>query len=198
MPCWKLHILLLVCLSWQLPVMNTLVRKALVRNVLVTNPLVRNVLVMNTLVRKAVHDQEVVQKWVSILLKQGPALSPGCNYPVPLQLVLSLCCHWLLHGFTIPQWGTADAEIKVPSAENPELSKVLFNAWGRSQHLTYLCILSCNSVFPSSAFQVHFNFFFLFSFWCKVAHAVTREWDVCLQCVALCSTLRWHSWLTRH
>jgi len=187
MSCWKLHILLLVCLSWQLPVMNTLVRKALVRNVLV----------MNTLVRKAVHDQEVVQKWVSILLKQGPALSPGCNYPVPLQLVLSLCCHWLLHGFTIPQWGTADAEIKVPSAENPELSKVLFNAWDWSQHSTYLCILSCNSVFPSSAFQVHFNFFYSVVKWPMLwSESGTFACDV-LHCVPPLDDL--HGWQgTKH
>ena len=182
MSCWKLHILLLVCLSWQLPVMNTLVRKALVRNVLVTNPLVRNVLVMNTLVRKAVHDQEVVQKWVLIQLKQGPALSPGCHYPVPLQLVLSLCCHWLLHGFTIPQWGTADAEIKVPSAENPELSKVPFNAWGRSQHSTYLCILSYNSVFPSSAFQVHFSFFYSIVKWPMLWSDIQRVGHLLVMC----------------
>ena len=31
-----------------------------------------------------------------------------------------------------PQWGTADAELKVPSVENTELKDSPFKAWGRS------------------------------------------------------------------
>ena len=31
-----------------------------------------------------------------------------------------------------PQWGAADAEIKVPSGENTELKRSPFNAWSRS------------------------------------------------------------------
>ena len=109
-----------------------------------------------------------------------------CHQIVITLFPCNLYCHSAVTGlrsFTIPQWGTADAEIKVPSAENPELSKVLFNAWGWSQHSTYLCILSCNSVFLSSAFQVHFNFFYSVVKWpmlwsesgtfaCDVLHCV--------------------------
>ena len=32
----------------------------------------------------------------------------------------------------VPQWGAADAEIKVPSGENTELKHSPFNAWSRS------------------------------------------------------------------
>ena len=32
----------------------------------------------------------------------------------------------------LPQWGAADAEIKVPSVENTELKCSPFKAWGRS------------------------------------------------------------------
>ena len=31
-----------------------------------------------------------------------------------------------------PQWGAADAEIKVPSDENTELKSSLFKAWSRT------------------------------------------------------------------
>ena len=34
--------------------------------------------------------------------------------------------------FIIPQWGAADAEIKVPSGENTELKRSPFKAWSRS------------------------------------------------------------------
>ena len=38
-----------------------------------------------------------------------------------------------------PQWGAADAEIKVPSGENTELKRSPFNAWSRSvySHICY-------------------------------------------------------------
>ena len=197
MSCWKLHILFLVCLSWQLPVMNTLVRKAPVRNVLVTNPLVRNVLVMNTLVRKAVHDQEVVQKWVLILLKQGPALPPGCNYPVPLQLVLSLCCHWLVWRATLP---SRSGVLRMQKLRSPLLrtqSYQMFSLKPGVGHNIQHISLHTQLQFGLSQYCLSGSFQH-FSPRCKVAHAVIREWDVCLWCVALCSTLRWPSWLTRH
>ena len=34
--------------------------------------------------------------------------------------------------FKLPQWGAADAEIKVPSIENTELKDSPFKAWSRS------------------------------------------------------------------
>ena len=36
--------------------------------------------------------------------------------------------------FIPPQWGAADAEIKVPSGENTDLKRVPFKAWSRSVH----------------------------------------------------------------
>ena len=31
----------------------------------------------------------------------------------------------------VPQWGAADAEIKLPSGENTELKRFLFKAWSK-------------------------------------------------------------------
>ena len=38
----------------------------------------------------------------------------------------------LVHLPVTPQWGAADAEIKVPSSENTELKRSPFKAWSRS------------------------------------------------------------------
>ena len=34
--------------------------------------------------------------------------------------------------YNTPQWGSADAEIKVPSGENTELKRSPFKAWSKS------------------------------------------------------------------
>ena len=36
--------------------------------------------------------------------------------------------------FWAPQWGAADAEIKVPSGEHTELKRAPFKAWSRSAY----------------------------------------------------------------
>ena len=38
----------------------------------------------------------------------------------------------LVGAMSFPQWGAADAEIKVPSGENTELKRSPFKAWGKS------------------------------------------------------------------
>ena len=40
--------------------------------------------------------------------------------------------HVVVYVFDTPQWGAADAEIKVPSGENTELKRFPFQAWRRS------------------------------------------------------------------
>ena len=47
-----------------------------------------------------------------------------------------------------PQWGAADAEIKVSSVENTELEGSPFKAWGRSVH-SHTCHANCQGFFPS-------------------------------------------------
>ena len=42
----------------------------------------------------------------------------------------------------IPQWGAADAEIKVPSGENTELKRSPFKAWSRSVY-SHTCYAYC-------------------------------------------------------
>ena len=47
----------------------------------------------------------------------------------------------------IPQWGAADAEIKVPSGENTELKRSPFQAWSRSVY-SLTCYAYCQGFLP--------------------------------------------------
>ena len=64
--------------------------------------------------------------WVSILHRYRPKI------PVPIQA---------------PQWGAADAEIKVPPDENTELKGSPFEAWSRSVYC-YACYAYCRGFLP--------------------------------------------------
>ena len=60
-----------------------------------------------------------------------------------------------------PQWGAADAEIKVPSGENTELKHSPFQAWSRSVY-SHTCYAYCRGVLPCLflPFQsIHLHFF---------------------------------------
>ena len=60
-----------------------------------------------------------------------------------------------------PQWGAADAEIKVPSGENTELKRSPFQAWSRSVY-SHTCYAYCQGVLPRLflPFQpIHLHFF---------------------------------------
>ena len=46
-----------------------------------------------------------------------------------------------------PQWGAADAEIKVPSDENTETKGSPFKAWSRSAYC-YACCAYCQGFLP--------------------------------------------------
>ena len=61
----------------------------------------------------------------------------------------------------IPQWGAAEAEIKVPSVENTELKRSTFQAWRRSadRHTYYAY---CQRVIPClflPFWSIHLHFF---------------------------------------
>ena len=47
----------------------------------------------------------------------------------------------------VPQWGAADAEIKVPSGENTELKRSPFKAWSRSVY-SHTCYAYCQGFLP--------------------------------------------------
>ena len=59
-----------------------------------------------------------------------------------------------------PQWGAADAEIKVPSGENAELKRSPFKAWMRSVY-SHTCYAYCQEFlpyfYPSSSFTCIFS-----------------------------------------
>ena len=59
-----------------------------------------------------------------------------------------------------PQWGAADAEIKVPSGENTELKRSPFKAWGRSVY-SRTCYAYCQGFLvclflPFRSIHLHF------------------------------------------
>ena len=45
-------------------------------------------------------------------------------------VLVLIVCYWCC--MMAPQWGAADAEIKVPSDENTELKGSPFHLWGKS------------------------------------------------------------------
>ena len=62
----------------------------------------------------------------------------------------------------VPQWGDADAEIKVPSGENTELKRSPFKDWSRSvySHTYYAYCQGFLSFLPISTLPVHSPAFF--------------------------------------
>ena len=72
--------------------------------------------------------------------------------------------NYSVQGFIVhytPQWGAADAEIKVPSGENTELKRSPFIAWSRSVY-SHTCYAYCQGFLPCLflPFQsIHLHFF---------------------------------------
>ena len=54
-----------------------------------------------------------------------------------------------------PQWGAADAEIKVPSGENTELKRSPFKTWSRSAY-SHTCYDYCQEFLPHLFLPVRF------------------------------------------
>ena len=73
-----------------------------------------------------------------------PSSPSLCNPPV-----LATNLHSPIRVFCqeAPQWGAADAEIKVPSGENTELKRSPFQAWSRSVY-SHICCAYCQGVLP--------------------------------------------------
>ena len=60
-----------------------------------------------------------------------------------------------------PQWGAAEAKIKVPSGENTELKRSFFEAWSRSVY-SHSCYAYCKGVLPCLFLpfrSIHLHFF---------------------------------------
>ena len=80
---------------------------------------------------------------------------------------------------TLPQWGAADPEIKVPSGENTELKHSPFKAWSMSVH-SYTCYTYCQGfLLLISTLPVHSPAFFpnLSRFFPVLA--VANTWFLC-------------------
>ena len=64
-----------------------------------------------------------------------------------------------------PQWGAADAEIKVPSGENTELKRSPFKAWSMSVY-SHTCYAYCQGFLPCLFLpfrSIHLHFFQILS-----------------------------------
>ena len=80
-----------------------------------------------------------------------------------------------------PQWGAADAEIKVPSGENTELKRSPCKAWS-SQYIAIHATLTARDFFLSCLFlyfqSIHLHFFQNLSRFFPVL-AVANMWFLC-------------------
>ena len=86
---------------------------------------------------------------------------------------------------SILQWGTADTEIKVPSVENSELTKVLpCKSWSRSEY-SHACFTHCQEFLPCPKFCLHSPFTFLANccFVLCVKHFDTETDWKCSSCI---------------
>ena len=89
----------------------------------------------------------------SVMLERLPP--PFCDVQTAASTLLwcSNCCLR-----PSPQWGTADAEIKVPSLENPELADVLplkhAHVYSRSEY-SHACFAHCQEFLPCPNFYKH-------------------------------------------
>ena len=78
-------------------------------------------------------------------------------------LVHCVVSGFILFSFSVSllQWGTADTEVKVPSVENPELTKGLpCKSWNRSEY-SHACFTHCQEFLPCSNFYLPSPFTFL-------------------------------------
>ena len=78
-----------------------------------------------------------------ILSEPQTLFTTGCSHPGALPF--SVCFLFLI--YRTPQWGAADAEIKVPSGENTEFKRSAFKAASRSVY-SQTCYAYCEGFLP--------------------------------------------------
>ena len=83
-----------------------------------------------------------------------------CVVVVFVVVVVVVVCLFSFSAAITPQWGAADAEIKVPSGENTELKRSPFQAWSRSVY-SHICYAYCQGVLlrlflPFQSIHLHF------------------------------------------
>ena len=79
-----------------------------------------------------------------------------------------------------PQWGAADAEIKVPSGENTELKRSAFKAWSKSV-CSHTCYAYCQGFLPCLFLPFRFIHLHFFPKPLLIFHvlAVSNTWFLC-------------------
>ena len=125
------------------------------------------------------HQQRVDYIFLTIRLPQPPKIKRkkakdvlGDKLPNRNNVVECTC----YLPFATPQWGAADAEMKVPSGENTELKRSPFKVWSRSVY-SHTCYAYCQGFLPSlflpfPSIQLHFfqNLSRFFLCWLWLAH----------------------------
>ena len=92
--------------------------------------------------RKGLHTVHRMPSPGQTLVIHTPSLRANTSFTVCLWLVLPI---YLL--CSLPQWGAADAEIKVSSGGNTELKRSPFKAWSRSVY-SHTCYAYCQGFLP--------------------------------------------------
>ena len=80
---------------------------------------------------------------------------------LPLLQINNLSCCPCISVYIVPQWGAADAQIKVLSVENTELEGSPFRAWSRSVY-SHTCYTYCQGFLPClflPFWSIHLHFF---------------------------------------
>ena len=97
-------------------------------------------------------------RMVSPILFLTPAFHTYISNPLDVCFAFCCCCCFVCFCFVFvgggaclfvctPQWGAADAEIKIPSVENTELKCSPFKAWSRSV-CSHTCCSYCHGFLP--------------------------------------------------
>ena len=73
-----------------------------------------------------------MKKISAALCEQCSNMDTRICFQIQKQYVYTFVNMWAPFLIEIPQWGAADAEIKVPSGENTELKRSPFKAWSKS------------------------------------------------------------------
>ena len=96
-------------------------------------------------------------------------------------LYCDMCCTSVSRCTRPPQWGAADAEIKVPSGEDTELKRSPFQAWSRSVY-SHTCYAYCQGFLPClflHFLSIHLHFFQNLSRNVSCVLAVANTWFLC-------------------
>ena len=88
-------------------------------------------------------------------------VSSSPSFSIVLTINITTIISIIMSSLSIPQWGAADAEIKVSSAENTEFKGSPYKAWSRSYIAMHATLTAMDfflaNVYPSGPFTCIFS-----------------------------------------